>query len=40
MNFAQIAALNKAKPKIDNGIGLSSSDVAAKNARAQNHIPK
>ena len=40
MNLAQIAALNKAKPKIDKGIGLSSNEVAAKKARAQNQDPK
>jgi hypothetical protein len=40
MNLAQTAALNKAKPKIDKGMGLSSNDVAPKKARAQNHAPK
>jgi hypothetical protein len=38
--LAHIAALNKAKPKIDKGIGLSSNEVAPKKARAQNQPPK
>jgi hypothetical protein len=36
MNLAHTAALNKAKPKIVMEMGLSSREVAAKNAKAQN----
>jgi hypothetical protein len=40
INLAQRVALIKAKPKINKGMGLSSKEVAARNAKAQNQTPK
>lgn len=40
INLEHRAALIKAKPKMDKGMGLSSKEVAPRNANAQNQIPK
>jgi hypothetical protein len=40
INLEHRAALIKAKPKMLKGMGLSSKEVAPRNVRAQNQIPK